>query len=88
MIERFSEAMGAALVGNSFSQIPSNFIQGGGGGGGGSGSDFALKKKVTRRGPKFTKHWNLVDSWTESVSQVWISNLVNATLKSKLWVIT
>ena len=56
MIERFSEAMGAALVGNSFSQIPSNFIQGGGGGGGGSGSDFALKKKVTRRGPKFTKH--------------------------------
>ena len=25
------------------------------------------EKKVTRRGPKFTKHHNLVDSWTESV---------------------
>ena len=58
MIERFSEAMGAALVGNNYSPIPgipSKFL-------------FHMKKeKVTRRCPKFTKHWNLVDSWTESV---------------------
>ena len=25
------------------------------------------EKKVARRGPKFTKHLNLFDSWTESV---------------------
>ena len=44
MIERSSEEMGAALVGNYFSLIPSNKIS------------FHMKKKVTRRGPKFTKH--------------------------------
>ena len=43
LIERLSEAMGAALIGNSFSPIPSKF-------------SFHMKKKVTRRGPKFTKH--------------------------------
>ena len=49
MIEKLSEAMGEALEGNSFSPIPSKF-------------SFHMKKKVTRRGPKFTKHLNLVDS--------------------------
>ena len=29
------------------------------------------KKRVTRCGTKFTEHWNLVDSRTESVSQEW-----------------
>ena len=43
MIERFSEAMGAALVGNNFLPILWKF-------------HFTWKKKVTRRGPKFTKH--------------------------------
>ena len=46
MIERFSEAMGAALVGNNFSQILWKF-------------HFTWKKKVTRRGPKFTKYKTL-----------------------------
>ena len=43
MIERFSKVMGAALVGNNFTPILWKF-------------HFSWKKKVTRRGPKFTKH--------------------------------
>ena len=44
MIERFSEAMGAALVGNNFSGAASMEFH------------FTWKKKVTRCGLKFTKH--------------------------------
>ena len=34
--------------------------------------NFILHEKiVTYRGRKFTKHQNLVDSWTESISQEW-----------------
>ena len=41
--------MGEALVGNNFSLIPSKFL-------------FHKKEKnVTCRGPKFTKHLNLIN---------------------------
>ena len=36
-----------------------------------SRNSIEISTKVTRCGPKFTKHQNLVDSWTESVSQEW-----------------
>ena len=55
--------MGAALVGNNFSpKFHANSIK-----------IFISHEKeiVTRRGPKFTKHQNLVGSQTESVSQEW-----------------
>ena len=58
MIERLSEAMGTTLIGNNFWLIPSKI-------------SFHMKKKVTRRGPISTKHLNLFDSQTESVSQEW-----------------
>ena len=32
---------------------------------------FTWEKKLTRRGPIFTKHENLFDSWIESVSLEW-----------------
>ena len=43
--KRLSKTMGAALVGNNFSPIPSKI-------------SFQMKKKVTRRGPISTKHPN------------------------------
>ena len=58
MIERLSEATGAALIGNNFSLISSKFPR------------FISHEKKSD-GPKSTKHENLVDSWTESVSQEW-----------------
>ena len=58
LIERFSKAMGEALVSNNFSPIPSKI-------------SFHMKKKVNCCVPKFTKHLNLVDSWTDSVLQEW-----------------
>ena len=45
-------ALGAALVGNNLSPISLKF-------------SFHMKKMVTCGYPKFTKHENLVDSWTE-----------------------
>ena len=56
MIERFSEAMGAALVGNNFSPILWSF-------------HFIWKKKSDSTRPEIYKALNLICSWTESVSQ-------------------
>ena len=58
LMERLIEAMGTALVSNSFSPIPSKI-------------SFHTKKIVTYCSQTFTKHKNLVDAWTESVSQEW-----------------
>ena len=57
MIERLSEEMSTALLGNNFLPIPLNIY-------------FTLKR-VTSLGPKFTKHENIFDSPTESVLQDW-----------------
>ena len=56
MTERkIDEAMGAALVSNNSYRFHRNFI--------------SHEKKVTRRHSKFTEHYNLFESSTESVSQ-------------------
>ena len=64
-IEILSEAMSANLVGNKFSRNPSKIS---------FHSKFIRKQNlssVTCHDPKFTKHWNLSDYRSKSVSQEW-----------------
>ena len=61
LIKRWIEAMGAALVGNNFSPIPSKI-------------SFRMKKKKTCRTVAARNLQGIktfFDSWTESVSQEW-----------------
>ena len=65
LIDRLSEAMGAALVGKNFSPIQLKF-------------SFHMKKKGTCLGPKLTKHWNLLSQYHKSGSMFSSSEPVDA----------
>ena len=60
MVQRLSEVMSVALVGNKFWPIPSKIS-----------FQVSLEKKSDLLWPDIYKAFNLFDSRTESVSQEW-----------------